>query len=228
MASRQSTRLAKQRVTEPPGCSQPDLPQVAQKKKKTNAERCREYKEKLKDSDRYEQYLENQRNRSKQYRENLSNEHKIRQAELSKLRMREMRKRKKEEQGLTTRRSQEHLRAKWRAEYEQRKTKMTPETKAAVNARRRRQYAARKAEKAQHSSSIQQSKQERIQPTPPTRDGTDAQEDFTVRGSSRRDDSYSSNKEEKSSVGKKRHATKPKQVCAGSLHVQPQKLKRVH
>ena len=44
---------------------------------------------------------------------------------------------------------------------------MTPQKKAAVNAKRRRQYAARKAEKDQQSSSMQQPELDRIQPTPP-------------------------------------------------------------
>lgn len=154
MASRSSLRVAlkihKQDEADYPPSSPPPPP--PRKKPKTNAEACRVYKEKLKeDPEKYNTYVENQRQRCKQYRAKSTEEQKAHQREQSRLRMQAMRARIKE-RGPATRATQDKKRAKWREEKREQAAKFTPQKRRRINEKRRAKYQEKKSISSRHPS----------------------------------------------------------------------------
>lgn len=142
MATRQSERLSEKRQapSEPPAS-----PPAVKKKKKTVAESCREYKERIKaDSQKYERYKENARQYSRAYRSTLTEDQKQHQREQSRIRMRAMRERRKQEAPVLTRATREEKRAQWREEKKRQAEKMTSQKRRRVNERRRQRYQEKK------------------------------------------------------------------------------------
>eukprot|EP00745_Piridium_sociabile_P008094 TRINITY_DN154031_c0_g1_i1.p1 TRINITY_DN154031_c0_g1~~TRINITY_DN154031_c0_g1_i1.p1 ORF type:complete len:134 (+),score=31.57 TRINITY_DN154031_c0_g1_i1:112-513(+) len=99
-------------------------PRPDPKKKKTNAERCRAYKQNLKeDGQKYQDCLKKAQDYSKNYRATATDEQKARNRTSRTEKMREYRARKKAEKGVGTRKSIEEQRAGWREDYYKRKEK---------------------------------------------------------------------------------------------------------
>lgn len=153
MASRSSLRVAlkfKQKADYPQS-SQPAPP--PRKKQKTNAEACRAYKEKLKEEpEKYNTYVEKQRERCKQYRAKSTEEQKAHQREQSRLRMQAMRARIKEQGGPATRATQDTKRAKWREEKRQQAAKLTPQKRRRICEKRRAKYQENKSASSKQPS----------------------------------------------------------------------------
>ena len=140
MATRQSTRVKTLK------CPAPDLSTLlpaqgpSSKRKKTNAESCRDYRMKLKeDPEKWNEYRESQNEYFKKYRATLSEEKRLKQNEQARLRMQAKRNRDKESArpAPATRRSVEEQRRVWNEQYQKRTAKLTPQKRAAMNKKRR-------------------------------------------------------------------------------------------
>ena len=153
---RKCNRLALKRQR-PPSPEPPALPPKVAKKRMTNAERMKQFREKRKqDPEKYQQYLQQNKDQCRAYRRDAPAERKAQESENGKERVRKSRQKKKElkkaEPPRVTMRAdiitaQEAQRAKWREEKQKQSANMHWETKQAKNERRRALYHERQAEK---------------------------------------------------------------------------------
>ena len=163
------------------------------KKKKSKAEKAKEYRDNLKqDPRRYEAYRENEIERCRQYRQRRTEEAVIRDRELSRLRQIEYRKRKKEE-GVAnlaktrTRKKTSGLREKWADQQRKHRANLSQEEKDEINRKRREAYARKKHQNppiSTISSSPKPSQQPILFETPSPSQSSSTQSPSSVRSDS--------------------------------------------